>query len=373
MRRHTGHGRIIPSAPGAQARDRRSFLAASLCAGAGLLAPRLAWAADDYPLLRGKTVTILVGSEVGGNSDLFARSIARHFERLIPDLRIEVRNVPQAGGALAAKTLQSGPADGTMLLASSTGLLSAQVEGDESVQYDLGQWAWLGRLATETRVLVRGPGADFATLQELRAKTTPSSMSVRSKTSYSYSEALWLNSMLGLRINPVPGYKATERDFALTQGEVMLAVVGFPTDREVLDNPAVDVVLRLTDGPALPERLAARPLLADLIAGNPSLAGIAKFMKASTSMQNWMAAPPGTAPDVLAEWRRAFEAAAESAPYLDESNKLGFAVSLVKGAELSRQIGDVVADIPALRAHLEAASRCGAELAEGKSASCAML
>ena len=100
-----------------------------------------------------KTATILVGSEVGGNSDLFARLIARHFERVIPSLRIEIKNVPQASGALAAKTLQSGPTDGTMLLSSSTGLLSAQVEGDESVQYDLAQWAWLGRLATETRLL----------------------------------------------------------------------------------------------------------------------------------------------------------------------------------------------------------------------------
>jgi len=333
----------------------------------------MGWAAEDYPLLRGKTVTILVGSEVGGNSDLFARSIARHFERLIPDLRIEVRNVPQASGALAAKTLQSGPTDGTMLLCSSTGLLSAQVEGDESVQYDLGQWAWLGRLATEHRVLIRGPGADFKNLQELRAKTTPSSISVRAKTSFTYSEALWLNSMLGLRINPVPGYKATERNLALVQGEVMLAVVGYPTDRQVIENPAVDVVLRLTDGPALPDRLAARPLLADLIAGNPSLAGIAKFMKACTSMQNWMAAAPGTAPDVLAEWRRAFEAAADSAAYLDESSKLGFAVSLVKGSDLAQQIGELVADIPALRAQLDAASRCGADLAEGKSASCAIL
>jgi len=372
MRRDTGKRHII-AASADLVRDRRAFLAASLCTGAGLLAPRIGWAADDYPLLQGKNATILVGSEVGGNSDLFARSIARHFERVIPSLRIEIKNVPQASGALAAKTLQSGPTDGTMLLSSSTGLLSAQVEGDESVQYDLAQWAWLGRLATETRLLIRGPGADFANLDELRAKTTPSPLPVRAKTSFTYAEAIWLNSMLGLRINPVPGYKATERNVALVQGEVMLAVVGYPTDREVVENPGVDVVLRMTDGPALPERFADRPLLADLIAGKPSLAGIAKLMKACTSMQNWMAAPPGTPPEILAEWRRAFDAAAGSAEYLDESAKLGFSVSLVQGAALSQQIGDLVASIPALRLQLDAASRCGEELAAGQTASCAIL
>lgn len=354
---------------------RRGFLASltAACATGALSAPRITRAASDYSLLQGKTVTILVGSEVGGNSDLFARSIGRHFERAIPKLRVEIKNIPQAGGALAAKTLQEGPTDGTMLLTSSTGLLGAQIQGDEGVAYDLGSWSWLGRLATETRTLVIGPGANFSTLDELRAKTTPSSMSVRSKSSFAYHEAMWLNAMLGLRIKPVPGYKTVEKETALIQGEVMLTVVGYPTDRDVLDQPSVDVVLRLTDGPALPERFAARPLLADLVAGQPAFAEVAAFMRASTSMQNWMAAPPGTPPEIRAEWRRAFESAAASPAYLDEARKLGFAVSLVKGAELQQQIGDLVADIGSLRAQLDAAHRCGEAWSEGHGAGCAVL
>jgi tripartite-type tricarboxylate transporter receptor subunit TctC len=354
---------------------RRGFVASltAACAAGVVPAPRLARAASGYSLLQGKTVTILVGSEVGGNSDLFARSVGRHFERVIPKLRVEIKNIPQAGGALAAKTLQEGPNDGTTLLTSSTGLLGSQVQGDEGVAYDLGSWTWLGRLATETRTLVIGPGADFATLDELRAKTTPSSMSVRSKSSFAYHESMWLNAMLGLRIKPIPGYKSVEKETALIQGEVMLTVVGYPTDRDVLDQADVDVVLRLTDGPALPERFAGRPLLADLVAGQPSFAAVAAFMRASTSMQNWMAAPPGMPPEILAEWRRAFDAAADSPAYLDEARKLGFAVSLVKGAELQQQIGDLLANIGPLRAQLDAAARCGEALSESHGAGCAVL
>lgn len=351
---------------------RRRFLAGLTAAGAASALPALrhAHAAGDYSLLQGKTVTILVGSEVGGNSDLFARSIGRHFERVIPKLRVEVKNIPQAGGALAGKTLQEGPTDGTMLLTSSTGLLGSQVQGDEGVAYDLGSWGWLGRLATETRTLIIGPGADFSTLDELRAKTTPSSMSVRSKSSFAYHEAMWLNAMLGLRIKPIPGYKSVEKETALIQGEVMLTVVGHPTDRDIYNQQGVDVVLRLTDGPALPGRFAGRPLLADLIAGQPQFAAVAAFMRASTSMQSWMAAPPGTPPEMLAEWRRAFETAAASPNYLDEAGKLGSAVSLVKGAELQQQIGDLVSDLGSLRAQLDAAHRCGEALAEGLNAAC---
>jgi tripartite-type tricarboxylate transporter receptor subunit TctC len=348
---------------------RRNLLATGIAVVSGI-AP--SFGAGKYPLLEGKTVTILVGSEVGGNFDLFARAIGRHFERMIPGLRAEIKNVPQASGALAARTIQEGSSDGLTLITSSSGLLSAQVQGDESVAYDLGTWNWMGRLATETRVIVRGRGADFATYEELRAKHESSSMSVRSKTSYAYHEALWLNAMLGLRIKPIPGFKAMEKETALVQGEVMLTVVGYPTDADVIAQPDVDVVLRLTEGP-LPDHYANRPLLADLIAGNPSIEKIGTFMKVSTAMQNWMAAPPGTPPAVLAEWRQAFEAAAETPQYLDEASKLGFQTALLRGADLQQQIETLLSDLPALRAQLAAAANCGTDLAEGKPSSCALL
>jgi tripartite-type tricarboxylate transporter receptor subunit TctC len=364
-----------PDAVEVSACSRRRFLLAGAAASAAipLVRSRPARSASNYPLLKGRTITILVGSDVGGNFDLFARSIGRHFEREISGLRVEVKNVPQASGALAARTLQEGPTDGTMLFTSSSGLLGAQVQGDESVAYDLSKWSWLGRLATEARVVVRGPGADFASFEELRAKTAPSSMSVRSKTSFAYHEALWLNAMLGLRIKPVPGFKAIEKEVALVQGEVMLTVVGYPTEASMFPQPGVDVVLRLTEGAALPDRFAHRPLLADLIAGRPEMTGIARFMKASTSLQNWMAAPPGTSPEVLSEWRRAFDAAATSPAYLEESRKLGFEVSLLTGTGLARQLDEIFSDLPSLRAQLDAAYRCGSDLAEGKAPSCAFL
>jgi tripartite-type tricarboxylate transporter receptor subunit TctC len=352
--------------------DRRQFLAAAACAAGSLAAPRLVRAGSEYELLRGRTVTILVGSEVGGNSDLFGRLIGRHFESVIPGLRVEVKNIPQAGGALAAKTLQEGPDDGTMLFTSSTGVLGAQVQGDTGVAYDLGSWNWLGRLGAETRVLAIGPGADFSTLEELRAKSRPSSMSVRSKSSFAYHEAMWLNALLGLRIKPVPGYKSVEKETALIQGEVMLTVAGYPTDRDLLDQPDVRVILRLTDGPALPDRLSGAPLLADLIADHPAIAAVAAFMHASTSMQDWMAAPPGTPPAIVAEWRRAFESAADSPAYRDEAAKLGIALSLVKGAALQEQITNLVAHSDSLRIQLDAAHRCGEALSEGQGA-CAVL
>jgi tripartite-type tricarboxylate transporter receptor subunit TctC len=341
------------------------------CGSIGLLARRAARASGGYPLLEGKTVRILVGSEVGGKFDLFARSVGRHFEREIAGLRVEIQNMPQASGALAAKALQDGPGDGTMLFTSSSGLLSAQVQGDESVAYDLAKWQWLGSLATEARLLVSGPGADFSGLDELRAKSAPSPASVRSTKSYAYHEALWVNALVGTRIKPVPGFKSVEKEAAVAHGEVMLTVIGYPTDAAILDSPGVDVVLRLADGPDLPERFRDRPRLADLVAANPSVARVAHFMDVSTSVLNWMAAPPATEPQVLAEWRRAFAAAATSTSYLDEAAKLNFTTALVEGAELGDRIGAIFSDVGPLRTQLANLAACGSALAEGAAGGCA--
>lgn len=374
MRRSAEAGQRVRSKGSVRATlHRRAFLVSAAISGAStLFAPRLGRADIPYPLLAGKTVRILVGSDVGGNFDLFARSLGRHFEREIVGLRVEVQNIPQAGGALAAKTLQEGPTDGTLLMTSSSGLLGSQVQG-EPVAHDLSTWSWLGSLSAESRLLIRGPSSDFSSFDQLRAKTAPSTLSVRSKSSFAYHEALWLNAMLGTRLKPIPGYKTVEKEVALVQGEVMLTVVGYPTDREILDSPGVDVVLRLTEGPELPDRFQSRPLLADLVAGDSSAKSIAAFMLASTSMLNWMAAPPATDPAVLAEWRRAFAAAASSPTYLVEAEKLGFSTSLTGGAELSEHIGAILADMASLRARLAEAHTCGAALADGSAAVCTML
>jgi tripartite-type tricarboxylate transporter receptor subunit TctC len=312
---------------------------------------------------------MIVGSEVGGGYDLCGRTLARHLERTVPGLRVDVKNVPQASGKLAGKMLQEGPTDGSMIFTSTPGLLSAQVLGEEGVAYDLAQWSWLGKVAEETRFLVSGPGADFKSLEELRAKKAPSPLSVRSKSSYVYHEALWLNALLGIRIKPIPGYKAVEKDAALLNGEVMLTSQTYPTDRKIMDLPEVDVVLRITEGDT-PERFKDRPLLSTLVADKPHLAPLLRFMSASGNLLRWFAAPPRTEPDVVAEWRKAFDATVGAPGFVSEAGKLDFNVKPMTGAAVGELIGSVLADQYTLRSQLAASLACGQGLAEGREDSC---
>lgn len=350
--------------------SRRRLLAGAAAAGAVLLGPAIPAFGADFPSLAKLRITMLVGSDAGGGYDLCGRTLARHMERTVPGLRVDVKNVAQASGKLAAKMLQEGPTDGSMLFTSTPGLLSSQVLGEEGVAFDLAQWSWIGKVAGETRMLIRGPGADFTTLEELRAKSTPSPLSVRSTTSYVYHEALWLNALLGLRIRPVPGYKAVEKDMAVVNGEAMLTSVTYPNDRKILELPEIDVVLRVNDGETS-ERFKDRPLLSALIAGRPDLQPILRFLNASTDLLRWFSAPPNTDPQVLAELRGAFDLTVASPEFVADAEKLDFKVSPMSGGAVAELIGSVLADRESLSAQLGAALECGKALADGLDSACA--
>jgi tripartite-type tricarboxylate transporter receptor subunit TctC len=74
----------------------------SVCAGA-VTCSLAAHAQSVSQFYTGKTITMVVGSDVGGGYDLTARTVARHLSRHIPGSpAIIVQNRPGAGSILAS-------------------------------------------------------------------------------------------------------------------------------------------------------------------------------------------------------------------------------------------------------------------------------
>src|ERR1700737_2968997 len=84
---------------------------------------------------RGKTVTITVGSAVGGGFDAYARLVARHLGKYVPgNPTIIVQNMPGAGSNKAASyvALQA-PKDGTAIGAVQAGAILQPPLPDQTV------------------------------------------------------------------------------------------------------------------------------------------------------------------------------------------------------------------------------------------------
>src|SRR5262245_19662413 len=79
-------------------------------------------AADFYA---GKTIELVVGSDVGGGYDIYTRTIARHIARHIPGgPTMVVKNMPGAGSGRAASYIASvAPKDGTSVAALFPGIV----------------------------------------------------------------------------------------------------------------------------------------------------------------------------------------------------------------------------------------------------------
>ena len=98
----------------------RIVISAAVFFGAAAATMRATWAEIAAQnaveaFYRGRTVTIVVGSAVGGGFDAYARLVGRHLGRFIPgNPTVIVQNIPGAGSNKAASYIAlQAPKDGT--------------------------------------------------------------------------------------------------------------------------------------------------------------------------------------------------------------------------------------------------------------------
>src|SRR5258707_14323910 len=102
--------------------------------------------ADFY---RGKTINMVVGLGVGGETDLMARWVAKYLGRHIPgNPLVIVQNMTGAGGIRAANYLNTlAPQDGTSVGNVVNGTVAAQAVGLPGVQFNAAKFHWMGSVA----------------------------------------------------------------------------------------------------------------------------------------------------------------------------------------------------------------------------------
>jgi tripartite-type tricarboxylate transporter receptor subunit TctC len=127
--------------------------------------------AADFP--GGDPITLLVGQDPGGSTDLIARAAA---EGLSDELGVPVtvENKPGANGALAAQELAGEDPDGHTLmvyngsLAYITPLAVGEGEAPDIADFDI-----VTGLSLDDYVLVTAPGSGFTTVEDLAAAGRP--------------------------------------------------------------------------------------------------------------------------------------------------------------------------------------------------------
>jgi tripartite-type tricarboxylate transporter receptor subunit TctC len=324
----------------------RLFSLAGLAASLLSLSP--ARADDVADFYRGRTLSLVVGFNVGGGADAYARVIARHLGAHIPgNPTVVVKNMQGAGSVLAANhVFNVSPKDGSEIGLFAGNIVVDPVIGGVAAKYDARRFNWIGAPASETSVCVASPATVFKTIDD----TFRTEMVTGTAGTSTYDFPVVLNNVLGTRLKLVKGYAGSAAlRLAMERGEIDgFCGVGLSSMRTAgLADGKANILLQvaLNRNPALKDV----PFVMDY-AKRDDDRQILRLVFGWADLERPVAAPPGTPPERVKALRQGFDAAMQDPALLADAEQASLSIAPMSGAAIASFIHEVYRTPPAVAA-----------------------
>ena len=307
-----------------------------------LLVATAASAAAETPdagaFYKGKTVTLITSTGVGGTYDVVARMVARVMPRYLPGHpTIIVQNMPGGGNVLATNYMYNiAPKDGTAIATIHSAMPLHQVLDPRDVRYDADRFAWLGSTGPQNEVVLVWRTAGIKTLDDAKAREV-----ILGGTGVASGIVIIpavMNKLLGTKFKIVTGYRTSEDvNLGLERGEVQARAFGI--DSITSQHPDWIAEHKVTflaqAGARRDKRMADVPLLTELAKTDEQHQMFALVSSAPALGQPYVA-PPGVPPERLALLRQAFAASLKDPGFLAEVEKIRFNVEPMSAEDVAR-------------------------------------
>ncbi|WP_299951353.1 tripartite tricarboxylate transporter substrate binding protein [uncultured Modestobacter sp.] len=264
--------------------------------------------AADFP--GGDPITILVGQDPGGSTDLIARALA---DGATEDLGVPVtvENRPGANGALAAQELAGEDPDGHTLMiynGSLAYITPLAVPEDEAVSID--DYEIVTGISQDDYVLVTAPDSGFSTVEDLAAAGRPVTFGTTGVGTGSQLSQELLFAQAGIDATGVPFDGGSPTLTAVLGGQVDVGSIQLGEAIEQIE--AGELTPIVTFAEERPSYLPDTPTAVEAGYDVPVQQSRAVF------------APQGTPDEVLETLRSAFQTAFDSESYqqFNEDNQL---------------------------------------------------
>jgi tripartite-type tricarboxylate transporter receptor subunit TctC len=317
---------------------------AALCAGAAPFEASMVRAQGVD--LKGRQITVAVGTATGGAYDIYSRLVGRHLGRFLAGTpNLVTVNMPGAGGLIMANWLANiAPKDGTAIGIVPSAAAFEGLLGNSRARFDARGFRWLASLNDYAGVAIVWHATPFYTAQDLITKE-----SVIGGGGTSSDVTIWpnlFNSLVGTRIKLVSGYVGTSTiALAMERGEVQ-GVIGADWDGWKASKPdwirdkklRVIVQIALTRHPDLIDV----PSVLDF-AKNPDDRAVLELLISRQKYSRAFATSPGSPEPVVAALREAFARMASDAAFLADTEKAGVTVHFAPGPEIQAWVDKVYA------------------------------
>ncbi len=285
--------------------------------------------ADFY---KGKTITYIVATPPGGGYDFYGRLVSEYLQKYLPGSTVVVKNMPGAGHLVGANALYASKPDGLTIGTFNTGLIYAQIIKHEGAKFDLSKMSWIGKAATEPRVLAIASHSSVKTFDDLRNANEPVNFATSGGgTSSDFVETHLLANGLKLKMKILTGYSGTERRLAMRRGEVVGAMGSRSSFGSFVQDGHGRFIAQIggTDKDV--------PQLKDLVT-DPSAKALLAMLQSQGDIARLTAGPPGIPQDRLDALRAAFRKAMEDKELQAKAEKLERSVEPAYGDELLEMV-----------------------------------
>jgi tripartite-type tricarboxylate transporter receptor subunit TctC len=286
---------------------------------------------------KGKTISLITSTGVGGTYDVVARLVARYMPRYIPgDPTIIVQNMPGGGNVLATNYMFNlAPKDGTAIATIHSAMPLQQVLDAGGVRYDADQFNWLGSTGAQNEVILVWHTAGIKTLQEATERQV-----ILGGTGAGAGIVILptvVNNLLGTKFKIVTGYRTSEDvNLGMERGEVQARAFGFDSITSQHPDWITEhkVNFLVQSGVRRDKRLPDVPLVTEL-ARNDEQHQIFRLFSSAPALGQPYVTPPGLPADRLAVLRKAFSATLSDKDFLADTEKIRFTIDAASADEVA--------------------------------------
>ncbi|MBI2090509.1 MAG: hypothetical protein HYT78_17495 [Deltaproteobacteria bacterium] len=314
---------------------------------------RVAPAPAQEAFFKGKTMRIVVGFSAGGGFDSYSRAIGRHMGKHIPgNPTIIVENMTGAASILSANHLYRIAKPDGLTIGNFHGFqILNQVLGAPGIEFDARKFEWLGVPVQDTGACALARASGITSLEQWRAAKTPVKLGGVGPGDASYGMARVLKEVLGLPVQPIPGYKGTaEIRLAAESGELAGGCWQWESMkviwRKALDAGEVNVVIQLV--PKAHPELPKVPLAVSLAKTEEARLLLQAAVHDPNSITRPYSLPPGTPKDRVKLLQKAFMDSMKDPEFLADAKKSKMDIDPVRGEEVEKTVARFFKLDPAL-------------------------
>ena len=180
-----------------------------------------AFAEDAAAFYKGKSITWIVPYNPGGGYDEYSRMIAPYMAKYT-GARIDLKNMPGAGGLKGANEIYNSPADGlTIGIINGSAMVTNQLAGEKGANYKISKYSYLGRFTADRRVLSVGTNSGIKTFKDMENSKKPVVMGATGLGGSTYVDAVLVDPAFGIQQKLIHGFNnSSDVRQAILRGEV---------------------------------------------------------------------------------------------------------------------------------------------------------